>query len=101
VFLVFFLLKCAWYTPLVGLFKVDCGVPRSILLCIGCNCGGCYGYLADTVAHWNRFGEFVFGSLHSGASVDNEIGPEGAKTLGDALKNNTTLTSFSLNLDCE
>jgi hypothetical protein len=31
-------------------------------------------------------------------SVDNRIGDEGAKTLADALKGNTTLTSLSLNL---
>jgi hypothetical protein len=45
---------------------------------------------------------FLFSrALHSGVSVGNEIGPEGAKALGDALKNNTTLTSLSLNLDLD
>jgi hypothetical protein len=53
------------------------------------------------VAHCNCVAEFVFGSLQSGVSVDNEIGAVGAKALGDALKDNTTLTSLSLNLYCE
>jgi hypothetical protein len=30
--------------------------------------------------------------------LDNQIGPEGANALGDVLKDNTTLTSLSLNL---
>jgi hypothetical protein len=47
------------------------------------------------------FAELVFGSLHSGVSVDNEIGDEGAKALGDALKDNTTLTLLSLDLRSE
>jgi hypothetical protein len=47
------------------------------------------------------FAEFVFGSPHSGVSADNEIGAEGAKALSDALKDNTTLTSLSLDLYCE
>jgi hypothetical protein len=54
-----------------------------------------------SVAHWNCVAEFVFGSLQSGVSVDNEIGAEGAKALGDALKDNTTLTSLSLDLYSE
>jgi hypothetical protein len=58
-------------------------------------------YLADSVAHWNWFAERVFGSLHSGVSVDNRIGDEGAKVLGDAQKDNTTLTSLSLILPRE
>jgi hypothetical protein len=53
------------------------------------------------VAHWNWFAEFLFGSLHSGVSVGNEIGDEGAKALSDALKDNTTLTSLSLALRSE
>jgi hypothetical protein len=53
------------------------------------------------VAHWNCFAELVFESLHSGVSVVNRIGAEGAKALGDALKDRTTLTSLSLNLACE
>jgi hypothetical protein len=44
------------------------------------------------------FAEFVFGSLHSGVSVENRIRDEGAKALGDVLKDNTTLTSLLLNL---
>jgi hypothetical protein len=47
------------------------------------------------------FAEFVFESLHSGLSVDNEIGTDGAKALGDALKDNTTLASLALNFYCE
>jgi hypothetical protein len=48
------------------------------------------------------FAEFVFWiSLHSGVSVGNRIGHEIAKALGGALKDNTTLTSLSLNLGCE
>jgi hypothetical protein len=34
-------------------------------------------------------------------SVENEIGDEGAKALGDALKGNTTLSSLSLDLGGE
>jgi hypothetical protein len=34
-------------------------------------------------------------------SVGNEIGDEGAKAVGDALKDSTTLTSLSLNLGSE
>jgi hypothetical protein len=52
----------------------------------------------STVAHRNCFAEFVFESLHSGVSVGNRIHAEGAKALGDALKENTTLTSLSLDL---
>jgi hypothetical protein len=52
----------------------------------------------DSVAHWNCFAEFLFQSLHSDVSVDNGIGDEGANALGDALKDNTTLTSLSLNV---
>jgi hypothetical protein len=66
------------------------------------------GALVATVAIacWQRrplelFSEFVFGSLHSGVFVDNEIDTEGAKALGDALKDTTTLTSLSLSLGCE
>jgi hypothetical protein len=56
----------------------------------------------DSVAHWNCFVEFIiFGSLHSDVSVVNEIGAEGAKALGDALKDNTTLSSLSPNLQGE
>jgi hypothetical protein len=51
-------------------------------------------------AHLNWFAEFLFGSLHSGVSVDNGIGTEGAKALAGALKENTTLTSLSLDLGC-
>jgi hypothetical protein len=51
-----------------------------------------------SVAHWNCFAEFVFASLLSGVSVGNEFGDEGAKALGDALKDSTTLTSLSLDL---
>jgi hypothetical protein len=54
-----------------------------------------------SVAHWNCFAEFVFGSLHSGVSVDNRIGDEGVKAVGDALKDNISLTSLSLNLQGE
>jgi hypothetical protein len=54
-----------------------------------------------SVAHWNCFAEFGFGSLHLGVSVDNELGADGAKALGDSLKDNTTLTSLSLNLQRE
>jgi hypothetical protein len=54
-----------------------------------------------SVAHWNWFAEFLFGSLHSGVSVVNGIGDEGANAVGDALKDNTTLSSLSLNLYCE
>jgi hypothetical protein len=39
--------------------------------------------------------------LHSGVSVGNRIGAEGAKALCDALKDNATLTSLSLNLSGE
>jgi hypothetical protein len=56
----------------------------------------CCEYLADSVAHRNWFADFVFGSLHSGVSVGNEIGDEGAKALGDALKGNATLSSLLL-----
>jgi hypothetical protein len=54
-----------------------------------------------SVAHWNYFAEFVYGSLHSRVSTDNRIGTEGAKALADALKDNTTLTSLSLYLGGE
>jgi hypothetical protein len=36
-----------------------------------------------------------------GVSVGNSIGTEGAKALGDALKDNSTLTSLSLDLGGE
>jgi hypothetical protein len=47
--------------------------------------------------HLNWFAELVFESLHTDM-LDNRIGPKGAKALGDAMKDNTTLTSLSLNL---
>jgi hypothetical protein len=61
----------------------------------------CCDYLAGRAAHWNCFAELVFESLHTDVSVDNQIDDEGARALGDALKDNTTLTSFSLELYCE
>jgi hypothetical protein len=85
--------------PLVGLFRVDCGEPRSIPPCIKCDCCACCELRVGSVAHWNCFAEFE--SLHSGVSVDNQFGAEGAKALGDALKDNTTLTSLSLDLSGE
>jgi hypothetical protein len=39
--------------------------------------------------------------LHSGVPIANRIGDEGAKALGDALKDNTTLSSLSLSLEGE
>jgi hypothetical protein len=40
--------------------------------------------------------------FHSGGvSVGNRIGAEGAKALGDSLKDNATLISFSLDLERE
>jgi hypothetical protein len=53
------------------------------------------------VTHRNCFAEFVFESLLSGESLGSRIGAEGAKALGEALKDNSTLTSLSLNLYCE
>jgi hypothetical protein len=47
------------------------------------------------------FAEFICESLHSGVSVDNGIVTEGAKALGDALKDTTTLSSLSLNFESE
>jgi hypothetical protein len=85
-------------TPLVGLFKVDCEnhaqcdhVSSAIVALVI--------ILADTADHWNCFAESVLGSLHSGVSVGNGIGDEGAKALGNALKDNTTLSSLSLYLE--
>jgi hypothetical protein len=46
-------------------------------------------------ANLNWCAELVFESLHADM-LDNRIGPEGAKALGDALKDNTTLASLSL-----
>jgi hypothetical protein len=40
-------------------------------------------------------------ALHSGVSVGNGLDAEGAKALGDALKDNTTLTSLLLELRSE
>jgi hypothetical protein len=54
-----------------------------------------------SVAHWECIAEFVFGSPHSGVSADSGISEAGAKALGDALKDNTTLTSLSLDLSGE
>jgi hypothetical protein len=54
-----------------------------------------------SVAHCKCFAEVVFVSLPSGVSLGNRIGDEGAKALGDALKDNTTLSSLSLNLQGE
>jgi hypothetical protein len=53
------------------------------------------------VAHWNWFAEIVFVSPPSGVSVGNRIGDEGGKVVGDALKDNTTLSSLSLNMEGE
>jgi hypothetical protein len=97
VLLVFFC-GSVWNIPLVGPFEVDCGKPRPKLPYIECDCCDC---LADSVAHRNCFAEVVFESLHSGVSVDNDICDEVAKALGDALKDNTTLTSLTLDLSGE
>jgi hypothetical protein len=50
------------------------------------------------VAHLNWFAELVFESLHLGVSVGSSIGQLGVKALGEALMDNTTLTSLSLSL---
>jgi hypothetical protein len=84
--------------PLVGLFKVDCGEARSIPPCIEYDCCDCLLAVSPIgIVLLNSY----FGSLHSGVSADNGIGAEGAKALGDALKDNTTLTSLSLSLESE
>jgi hypothetical protein len=86
--------------PLVGLFRVACGEPRSIPPCIECACCDCY----DCLLAASPIGTILLNSfldLHSGVFVDNGIGAEGEKALADALKDNTTLTSLSLNLYCE
>jgi hypothetical protein len=44
------------------------------------------------------FAEFVCVSVHTRVSVDNKIGAEGAKALGNALKDTTTLASLWLDL---
>jgi hypothetical protein len=93
VFLVFFCCKC------VSHHWLDCEEPRSILPCIECGCSD-FVITLPTV-HWNCFAEFIVGFLHSGVSVDSYLFAEGAKVLADALKNNTTLTSLSLDLRCE
>jgi hypothetical protein len=80
--------------PLVGLFKVECGEARSVQPCIERDCCDCCDCLAD---HLNCLLNLYL-DLHSGMSVVNRIGDEGANALGDALKDNTTLTSLSLNL---
>jgi hypothetical protein len=87
VLLVFFFWKCG----------VDCGEARFLLPRVECDCRA---YLLTALTIWDWFAEFVVGSLHSGVSVcvDNAIGPSGAKALGDALKDNSTLTSLSLYL---
>jgi hypothetical protein len=97
VFPVFFLLKCVchstgWTVP-SELWRTTINTMYRVRLLRLLHDG--------SVAHWNWFAEFVFGSLHSGVSVGNKIGAEGAKALGDALKDNTTLTSLSLDLGCE
>jgi hypothetical protein len=93
--------------PLVGLFKLDCGLWRATINATSASSGNAvivmikgslYDYLADSVSHWNCFSEFAFGSLHSGVSIGNRIGAEGVKALGDALKDNSTLASLSLTL---
>jgi hypothetical protein len=66
-----------------------------MLPCIVCDC--CDG-LADSVAHCNCLAEYGLEFIFPQVSLVNEIGDEGAKALGDALKGNTTLTSLSLNL---
>jgi hypothetical protein len=87
-----------WNIPLVGPFEVDCGKPRSKLPYIECDCCDC---LADSVA---PIGTVLLNSclnLSTRVSVGSRIGAEGAKALGDALKENTTLTSLSLDLSGE
>jgi hypothetical protein len=54
-----------------------------------------------TVAHCKCFAEVVFVSLPSGVSLGNRIGDEGGKVVGDALKDNTTLSVLSLSLQGE
>jgi hypothetical protein len=58
------------------------------------------------VAHWNWIAELGIWISPPGRCVcvcmcvDTRIGDEGVKALGDALKDNTTLTSLSLYLYC-
>jgi hypothetical protein len=89
------------YVTLHWLFKVDCGEARSNTTMYRVRLRRLLRLPVGSVARWNWFAEFVFGSPHSGVSVANGIGAEGANALGDALKDNTTLTSLSLNLYCE
>jgi hypothetical protein len=81
--------------------KSICGEARSILPCVECDCCDCCDCLADIAARLDCFAEFVLVSLHSGVLAGNRIGDEGVKALGDALKDNTTLSSLSLNLHGE
>jgi hypothetical protein len=81
--------------------KSDCEEARSIPPCVECaRCNRCDCLLTASPIG-TVFAEFVFGSLHSGVSVDNGIGAEGAKVLGDSLIHNTTLTLLSLDLSGE
>jgi hypothetical protein len=85
--------------PLVGLLQVDCGEPRSTLPMYGVQ------FLQLPVKQHRQLELVLLNSYLDlstrGVSADNGIGTEGAKALGDALKDNTTLTSLSLDAYCE
>jgi hypothetical protein len=88
-------------TPLVGLLQVDGGEARSIPPYIECGCCAC----CDCVLTASPIVTVLLNSCLNlstrGVSVDDKIGPSEAKALGDTLKDNTTLTSLSLNLGGE
>jgi hypothetical protein len=88
-------------TPPVGLFKVDCGEARSTPPYIECDCCACCDFLLAASPIGTVSLKSYWGLSTRGVSVVNGIGAEGAKALGNALKDNTTMTSLSLNLGSE
>jgi hypothetical protein len=84
-------------TPLVGLLKVEYDPYRNVASVIVAIAGIALP-TEPPRSVCTVFAEFAFGSLRSGISIGNEISAAGAKALGDALKDNSTLASLSLTL---
>jgi hypothetical protein len=92
----FLLLKCVERCTGRTVLRVDWEEPRSIPPCIECACCDCL--LAASPIGTGLLNSYLDLSTRVCAFVGNGIGAEGAKALGDALKDNTTLTSLNLAL---
>jgi hypothetical protein len=96
------LLQCAHPPPLGGLLQIECGVARSRLLRHISSAISAFAVITSPTRQASPTGTVLLNSYSDlstwAVSVGNVVGAEGAKALGDALKDNTTLTSLTLDL---